>query len=105
MKTADHPWAAATSLSPDGTVLRVRVKTRSSREAVEEVVDDHLAVRVSTPPVEGKANKAIIKLLARKLGIPPSRLEIIKGGHSKNKLILIRGWKPAGGRSGAAKKP
>jgi uncharacterized protein len=50
-----------------------------------------LLVRVAAPPVEGKANEALTRLLARRLGVAPSRVSIVRGASSKDKLIAVDG--------------
>jgi uncharacterized protein (TIGR00251 family) len=50
-----------------------------------------LRVRVAAPPVEGKANKAVLAFLSRALEIAPSRIAILRGGASSHKVIQIQG--------------
>jgi uncharacterized protein (TIGR00251 family) len=52
---------------------------------------DHFKVKVTAPPIEGKANKALIALLAKKLAVPKSHIEIISGKSSRLKSIQIDG--------------
>ena len=58
------------------TILSCRVHPNAPRNRIEKVQDDQLVVRLNSPPVEGKANKALIKLLAKTLHLAPSRLSI-----------------------------
>ncbi len=51
---------------------------------------DGIKVKVTAPPIEGKANEALIRFLAKELGIPP-RIEIIKGHHCREKTLSISG--------------
>ena len=51
--------------------------------------EDILRLRVTAPPEDGKANAAVVRLLAQTLGIPRSRLEIIQGHSSRNKVIKV----------------
>lgn len=67
----------------------VKVKPNAKKEAIEKINETHFAAAVKEPPKEGKANKAIIKALAKFLGIAPSRLKIISGGLSKQKIFEI----------------
>ena len=48
-------------------------------------------VKVTAPPVEGAANKAAIKLLAKELGVRPANLSLVRGGRSRRKVIAIEG--------------
>jgi len=50
-----------------------------------------LKVRLSAPPVEGAANRALVKLLAKALGVARSRVEIVRGARSRNKLVRVAG--------------
>jgi uncharacterized protein (TIGR00251 family) len=67
----------------------VTVKPGSSKEKVEKKEDGYL-VHVKEPPVEGKANRAVIKLLAKFLGISSEGIKILSGKKSKRKLIEIK---------------
>ncbi len=48
-------------------------------------------VRLTSPPVDGKANRELIKLIAKKLKIPPSDISIERGERSRDKMLLIQG--------------
>ncbi len=71
--------------------ITVQVKPRASRNRVEGWEDDVLVVRLTSPPVEGAANSALVKLLAKKLGIARGRLEIVTGKRSRSKIVQIDG--------------
>ncbi|MBN1308200.1 MAG: DUF167 domain-containing protein [Chitinispirillaceae bacterium] len=72
--------------------LSVRLKPRAKRESVAFTsVDAPLQVAVTAPPVENRANDRCIALLAERLGVPKSRLCIIRGGHSRDKVIACEG--------------
>lgn len=73
-----------------GAALAIRVTPRSSRNWIVGVMDDGtVKVNLTAPPAEGKANEALIKLLADALDIAPSKLEIIAGATGREKLISI----------------
>ncbi len=73
-----------------GAALAIRVTPRASRDEIAEVMPDgSIRVRLTAPPVEGKANKALIKFLAKVLGVAPSRLEIIAGETGRDKLVSV----------------
>ena len=74
-----------------GTVLAVKVRPKASWAWVGPAVDGRLTVTVTEPPEGGKANRAVIKTLAKKLGIAQSRLGLISGETSRIKTILIQG--------------
>ncbi|MDM7998754.1 MAG: DUF167 domain-containing protein [Dehalococcoidia bacterium] len=70
--------------------IQVKVKPRSKTEDVtREIGGDVYVVRVKQPPVEGKANRAVLRLLARHFGVPESHLRIVSGLSSKNKVIEV----------------
>lgn len=71
--------------------LRVRLTPRSAREGVVLREDGTLAVRVSAPPVDGRANAALERLVARTLGVPPSRVSVVRGARSREKTVRIEG--------------
>jgi uncharacterized protein YggU (UPF0235/DUF167 family) len=68
--------------------IAVRVKPRSRVEEVSGEGDSYV-VRVKEPPVEGRANRAVLRLLASHLGVPESRLRIVSGFSSGNKVIEV----------------
>ena len=74
---------------PDGVIIKVRVIPRSSRTAVGRVIGDALSIKLTSPPIEGRANKDLKKLLGKKLGIPPSSISILSGRNSREKTLLI----------------
>jgi uncharacterized protein (TIGR00251 family) len=72
--------------------LEVRLIPRAKKnEIVGWDEAGRLRVRVTAPPVEGAANRALLKLLARRLGISPGRLEVSKGETSRQKTLTARG--------------
>ena len=68
--------------------IAVRVHPRAKRDEVVER-DGVLIVRVTAAPVEGKANDAVRKLLAKRLGIAPSRVAVVRGASSRDKLVEV----------------
>ncbi|GMU40029.1 MAG: hypothetical protein AMXMBFR23_08950 [Chloroflexota bacterium] len=73
------------------TRLSVRLTPRASREGIEGVRDGVLQVRVSAPPVDGAANEALLRLLAKRLGVPRSALAIVLGDTSRTKVVEVDG--------------
>ena len=71
--------------------LRVRLTPRASRPSVELLDDGSLAVRVSAPPVGGQANAALVKAVAKALGLAPSRVALVRGERSREKTLRIEG--------------
>jgi uncharacterized protein (TIGR00251 family) len=69
--------------------ITVKVKTQAREESVEKIDEHEYAVAVKASPVEGKANVAVIKLLAKHFKVPTSQI-VMKAGHaSKSKIIEI----------------
>lgn len=69
--------------------LFITAKTRAGRAHIEELDPVHLLVSVKEAPVDGKANAAIIKLLAKHFGIPQSNIRIIVGMRTKEKVVEL----------------
>lgn len=80
---------------PDGVALNVRVSPRASKSCVQGVLGGEVKVALQSPPVDGKANQELIKLLSKLLKIPKSNIEIIRGETSRNKTVLLRGLNAA----------
>ena len=72
-------------------ILKVYLQPKSSKNEVVGPYRDGIKVKVTAPPMEGKANEALIRFLAKKFGISPSGIEIIKGLHSREKTLRISG--------------
>ncbi len=77
----------------EGLILKVRVQPRSSKAGITGVQGDCLKVCVNAPAAEGAANKACRDAIAKALGIPKGRVEIVSGLKSREKRILLRGAK------------
>jgi uncharacterized protein (TIGR00251 family) len=73
------------------TLLKVYLQPKSSKNEIVGPYRDGIKVRITAPPVEGKANEALIRFLAKELRTSPSRIEIIKGHHSREKTLRISG--------------
>ncbi len=73
-----------------GTALTVRVIPRASRDELAGIMDDGtLRVRLTAPPVDNKANEALIRFLARLLEVPRRKIEIVAGHTQRNKLVAV----------------
>jgi uncharacterized protein (TIGR00251 family) len=68
--------------------IQVKVKPNSRTEELSREGDSFI-VKVKEPPKEGKANQAVIKLLAEHFGVPQSQVRILSGFRSKNKVAEI----------------
>jgi uncharacterized protein len=78
--------------------LAVRVQARAARDEIAGERSGALLVRVTAPPVEGKANEAVRKLLAKRLGVAPGRVSVVRGASSRDKLVEIEGLDDEGVR-------
>lgn len=70
--------------------IQVRVQPGASRNEIVGFEGEVLRIRLTAPPVEGKANKALIALLADALRVGKSRIEIVSGHSSRQKVIEVR---------------
>src|SRR5262245_20524426 len=89
---AERPWAA----TADGLILTVRLTPKGGRDAIDgiEAAADGkmvLKVRVRAAPSEGEANAALIRLIAKSLGVPPRAVTLIAGQTSRLKRLKIAG--------------
>jgi uncharacterized protein (TIGR00251 family) len=75
----------------DELAVSVRVQPRASTNEVLEVRNGQLLVRTTAAPADGKANKAVIKLLAEFLDIAPSRIRLARGKTKRNKELRVSG--------------
>jgi uncharacterized protein len=80
----------------DGLIIAVRLTPKAARDQVtglEAAADGlaHLAARVTAVPEKGKANAALANLIAKWLGVPKSQCEVVGGGKSRVKQVLVRG--------------
>jgi uncharacterized protein len=83
----------------------VRVQARARRDEIAGERDGALLVRVTAPPVEGRANEAVRKLLARRLGLPPGRVAVVRGHGSRDKLVEVEGMDADGLRRSLGLNP
>jgi len=74
-----------------GVLVDIAVKPRSSREGVGPVVADRLCVSVNAPPVDGKANEAVIRVLAKTFDVQRSAVSIVRGETGRKKTVRIIG--------------
>lgn len=75
-------------------VLNVRVQPNSPREGVGEIRGGSLTIRLNAPPVEGKANAALIRFLSKRLDVSKARVTIVQGEKARNKLVAVEGLRP-----------
>ena len=81
--------------TPEGVVIAVSARPRSSRAGVEGLFGDSLKVRICAAPVDGKANRELAEVLADAFSLRRSDVVFKSGETSKTKRILLRGVAPA----------
>ncbi|MFX1319001.1 MAG: DUF167 domain-containing protein [Promethearchaeota archaeon] len=77
-----------------GTLLRIYVKPRSKKEGITLTENQLCEVHVKAPPTRGQANLAVVKFIAKKLGIQANRVRIISGEKASHKVLLIENMTP-----------
>lgn len=74
-----------------GVLIEVKVEPRSSRAEISGCLGNVLKVKLTSPPVDGAANKQLIDLLSRELGVRKSSIKITRGERAKKKTVHIEG--------------
>ena len=77
-----------THLAREGTEIAIRVTPKASRNRITQD-GDQIRVYVTVVPEGGKANAAVLKLLAKALGVPKSRLTVVRGETARDKTIRV----------------
>jgi uncharacterized protein len=78
-----------------GAAITVRVTPRMAKNEITEILNDGtIKIRLTAPPVDGKANEGLIAYLAKVLEISPSNIEIVAGLTGREKLVTIIGLSP-----------
>jgi len=75
---------------PSATVS-VRVVPRSSKEGVAGFEGGVVRIRLNAPPVEGKANEALVRFLSKAVGVPKSRITLVTGERGRSKIVRVDG--------------
>jgi uncharacterized protein YggU (UPF0235/DUF167 family) len=71
--------------------IRVRLTPRAAREQITAGPGGGYAVRVTAPPVDGRANEALCRLIARRAGVAPSRVTVLRGHKARDKVVRVEG--------------
>ena len=85
------PLPSFVKAQSDGVLLSVKLQPRASNNAVAKPQGDELRVKVTAPPVDSAANEALLRLLADLLGCGRNRIELVRGGTSRHKVIKVYG--------------
>jgi hypothetical protein len=81
--------------SREGTSFRIHVQPRASQDEIVGRFGEAIKVRLTAPPVEGAANKALVELLAECLGIPKGQIQIVRGQRARKKVVTAADVSPA----------
>jgi uncharacterized protein (TIGR00251 family) len=73
------------------TDVAVRLQPRARRDEVVGERAGAIVIRVTAPPVDGKANAALCAFVARAAGVPPSRVSVVRGHTSRDKVVRVDG--------------
>lgn len=74
---------------PSRELIEVRVQPKASKNSIELTETDQVRIHTTASAESGKANRAVIQIIAKILGVPGSSVEIVRGTSSRNKQIRI----------------
>ncbi|HEX7593801.1 MAG TPA: DUF167 domain-containing protein [Anaerolineae bacterium] len=78
-------------MTDNSATFAVKVVPRASKNQIVGMEGDAIKIRLNAPPVEGKANEALVKFLAETLGVSRAQIEIVRGHASRRKVVRVRG--------------
>ena len=79
---------------PEGTLLSLKVIPCASRNEIGEAIGTELKVKVTAPPVDSAANRAVIELIVETLNCPRSAVTLVRGETARHKTLLLKGLTP-----------
>jgi uncharacterized protein (TIGR00251 family) len=71
--------------------IDVRLRPRGRRDELLGFRDGVLQARVTAAPVDGRANRALCRLIAKQVGVAPSRVTVVRGAKSRDKVVMVEG--------------
>lgn len=77
--------------TPEGATVALRVQPRAQPEGLAGVREGRLVVRVGAAPLDGRANDAVVRLLAKALGVPRATVALVAGERSRDKRVRVAG--------------
>jgi len=80
---------------PDGVAVTLYVQPRASRTEIVGELDGALKIRLTSPPVDGAANKLCCEFIAKRCGVPKRDVSLLSGDTSRHKRLLIAGAEAA----------
>jgi uncharacterized protein (TIGR00251 family) len=79
---------------PEGTLLSLKVIPRASKNEIGEAIGTELKIKVTAPPVDSAANRAVIELIGEKLNCSKSAVTLVRGETVRHKTLLLKGMTP-----------
>ncbi len=74
----------------DTLLLSIRLQPKASRDEFADILDERLKIRITAPPVDGKANRHLTGFLAKQFGVAKKQVRLLSGETSRNKRLSIR---------------
>jgi uncharacterized protein (TIGR00251 family) len=85
---SSHPFLAEKN---GGISVSLLIQPRASRDEIASITGDALKIRLTSPPLDDRANRQCVEYLAKRLGLKKRQLELIQGNKSRRKVIRITG--------------
>jgi uncharacterized protein (TIGR00251 family) len=70
-------------------ILDLRIQPRAKQNEIADIMANRLRIRIKSPPVDGKANNALVKFLAQQFGVAAAKVELISGQNKRDKRFAI----------------
>ena len=93
MLNSHPPWVRYDPAT-DVLTLELHIQPGASTTAVAGLHGDRLKLRLAAPPVDGEANRALVRFLADRLSVPQREVEILRGAGGRSKTVQVRGAGP-----------
>ena len=81
----------ALSAAENGVYISLHIQPGAKREAVTGLFGSSLKIALNAPPVDGKANSALLRFLSERLGVSKRQIELCSGASSRNKRVFVSG--------------
>ena len=85
--------------------ITIRLQPRASRSEIVGERDGRVVVRVTAPAVDGRANAALLALVAERAGVPNGAVELVRGGASRDKVVRVEGMSETALRAALGLRP
>jgi len=89
-----HPAWVRYDPAIDVLILELHIQPGASKTSVEGLHGERLKLRLAAPPVDGEANRALVRFLAERLSVPQRDVEILRGAGGRRKTVQVRGAGP-----------